>query len=66
LKHYLIKYRDNWADEMNVEGTAVLSEDEYLVFKKAAKTARDFYFSIGSNQDIHYEILMMWKVYILQ
>ena len=53
-----IKYQDNWADEMNVIGGAIMSEAEYANYILAAKTAFKkkpiIEFTVGSSEWIEY------------
>ncbi len=54
----LIKFSDNWADEMDIDGTAIKTEAEYEKYINAAKKAFEhedvIYFGVGSNEGIEY------------
>lgn len=53
-----IQFSDNWADEMDVEGGILMTQDEYNKFITAAKKAfineKSIDFVIGSNEWITY------------
>lgn len=55
-KFYLMKYSDNWADEMDVDGHTILTQEEYDQFTLAAANVKHMYFCIGTNEDIEYGI----------
>jgi hypothetical protein len=53
MKHYLLRYDDNWADEFDVEGFRIYDQEEYDDFKKRVKAAeypQQMYF--GTNEGI--------------
>lgn len=56
---FLVKYKDNWADEIDVEGCQVMTENEFHNYFNAAKKAFNecncINFYIGSNESIEYE-----------
>lgn len=55
MKYFLVTFDDNWADEMDIEGFAVATEDQLELFKRdlmAANYPTEIY--IGSNQSIGY------------
>lgn len=58
MSKMLIKYSDNWADEMGLEGLFVCSSDEWEAYKETVKKyfeSRDSYiYYVGSNEDIEY------------
>lgn len=60
-KHFILKYNDNWADEMDISGFAVMTEserDEYFaVFKKVFDTNEYYSFFVGTNEEIEYNTL---------
>ena len=53
-----VKYQDNWADEMDVIGGAIMSEEQYAKYISAAKTAFKKHsmieFVVGSNEWVEY------------
>ena len=57
--YYLVKYSDNWADEMDIDGFALLTEELYDEFismvNKICDLLRDgetFEYYIGTNKFI--------------
>lgn len=54
-----IYYSDNWADEMDISGSRVMSEKEYEEYIARAKYAFEVNgtvdFGIGSNESIEFE-----------
>jgi hypothetical protein len=54
-KFYLLKYSDNWADEMDIDGHAVLTSEEYNEFNSKVDELEYLWFSVGTNEDIEYE-----------
>lgn len=58
MKYYMLIWKSNWADEMDIEGYMILPEDKYKVFddnaKKIEKIHRGFSIGIGTNEDIDY------------
>ena len=57
MAYYLLKYEDNWADEMDVEGHVILTEKEYQAFQESLEDKDYFTFSVGSNEEIEYETI---------
>ena len=66
--NYLLKYRDNWADEFDVNGCVIISEDTYKDIYLKLENAVETYDTsnlntdymcvyIGSNENIEYESL---------
>lgn len=60
MKRYLVKYKDNWADEMDIVGGIIMTEAEYKDYMKVAEIAfreeGDFItFGVGSNEEITYD-----------
>lgn len=57
-KYYLLKYEENWADEMDIDGYKVLTEKEKIEFEKNVHKIQseeiEVNFCIGSNEDILY------------
>ena len=71
MKTYLIQYHDNWADEMDINGFAILSEKAWNFFLTALDAAGeeffdDFEIGVGSNESIPYankeRLLEVFKV----
>lgn len=54
-QQYLLKYSDNWADEIDIEGHCILSETELEEFLEAASKCECFEFYVGTNEEIEYE-----------
>lgn len=62
-KFFLVKYSDNWSDEMDVEGFRVFTEiekNEYFkafekIFKYNIKEYGSFEYGVGTNQQIEYK-----------
>lgn len=52
---YLVKYEDNWADEMDVSGHIILNERQLNTLKDAIKQINNFTFYVGTNEDIDYQ-----------
>jgi len=56
---YVIKYSDNWADEMDVCGWGLFSEEEKDNFLKVIdnyfEDACEYFLYVGTNQEIEYE-----------
>jgi hypothetical protein len=59
MKHYLLKFKGNWADEMNLDGYAVLDEVDFKKFERKIKEKfeidRGFSFYVGTNEYIEYQ-----------
>lgn len=53
--YYLIKYEDNYADEIEIDGHVVLMQEEYEAFTKAIENIKPFEFCIGTNENIDYQ-----------
>jgi hypothetical protein len=51
---YLVKYKDNWADEIDLDGHIVLEKDKFEMFDKIANTNPIFTMCIGTNEEIEY------------
>jgi hypothetical protein len=58
MKKYLVIYHDNWADEMDVEGFRLFTQDElddYVsLHVKYFETNSSWKFGVGSNEQIEY------------
>jgi hypothetical protein len=53
-KWYLVKYDDNWADEMDLSSHTVIDGETFEKFKKALDTNPSFTFYVGTNEEIEY------------
>lgn len=55
-KKILLKWEDNWADEMDVQGFHVITEKAWNAFKQLMETELKFPYNIGvgSSEDIDY------------
>jgi hypothetical protein len=57
----LIKYADNWSDEIDLEGHYVCTEEEWASYQLAIKKHFDeggvesLHYWIGTNEEIEYE-----------
>lgn len=55
MRHILVKYYSNWADEFDIQGFAIMNEEEYIQwvedFRKASDTEYQWYF--GTNEYIN-------------
>lgn len=58
MKNYLIKFVADWADEMDVHGICIMSEDELNKFKtywrKWFKENDSFSCYVGSNEELEF------------
>lgn len=56
---FLVQFSDNWADEMDVEGCMIMTDEEYEAYLAAARRAFEIRgevsFCIGSNESIEWE-----------
>lgn len=56
MRHILVKYCSNWADEFDIQGFAIMNIEEFgqwiIDFRKAADTDYKWYF--GTNEYINY------------
>lgn len=51
----LVKFEDNWADEMNVEGFNIFTKEEWETFKtKLENKQSEFQVCIGTNEELEY------------
>ncbi|MEC0031032.1 hypothetical protein P4L24_24630 [Bacillus cereus] len=55
MKLYLLKFDDNWADEMDLDGHMVLTEEQHEKFQERVKRAAPFTFYVGTNEEIEYD-----------
>lgn len=57
--HKLVKWNDNWADEMDLNGFKLMSNEEYDTYiggwKKAFEYKGSYTMCVGTNEDIEYE-----------
>jgi len=59
----LIRYYDNWADEMDLFGIAIIAEEKWdAICAKIKETfdAQMIRYSVGTNEDIEYEDYEQW------
>ena len=68
-KHYLLQFRDDYADEFDAYGSVIIDENQYKYFYSIVEQAissedysnldedytSDVYVGLGSNEDIEYE-----------
>jgi len=56
MKYYLFKYHDNWADEIDIDGYAIMNEKKKNKFEKSINHIKEnntgIYFYIGTNEEI--------------
>ncbi len=54
---HLIKYNDNWADEMDLDGFRLMERKEYKEFVKGIRAIKEFPLEIyfGTNQEVTFE-----------
>ena len=52
-KFHLLKFNDNWADEMDVDGFVIYDEDEYKAWLDKIPDHK-FSYGIGTNEEIEY------------
>ena len=59
MKTMLIKFSSNWADEMDVEGLFLVTQENWETFKDMAKAHFDkgntVTYGVGSNEDIDFD-----------
>lgn len=54
-KYIFVKYSDSWADEMDIEGYAVMTKAEYLeMIERVSKARFPCNHYIGTNEEIEY------------
>jgi hypothetical protein len=57
-KYFLVKYFDNWADEMDIAGYKLMTETEkkeyFNGFRKTIEEENSYVFFIGTNEGIEY------------
>lgn len=58
-KYFLVKFTDNWADEIDVDGFDTLTEEEVKEFKNRVTSYFDensepYIYSIGTNEELEY------------
>jgi hypothetical protein len=66
MSHILVKYHDNWADEMNLTGFAVMTVKDWKAIQEEVKTFFQkkkcgWTFGVGTNEDIEYENYADWR-----
>ena len=59
---YFVRYTDNWADEMTIEGFSIMDEKEYERYVVALNAiitdmecGQPFIYYVGSNEEIEYD-----------
>ena len=59
---YFVRYTDSWADEMTIEGFAIMDEKEYERYVVALNAiitdmecGQPFIYQVGSNEEIEYD-----------
>mgnify|MGYP003586915971 CR=1 FL=1 len=59
---YFVRYTDNWADEMTIEGFSIMDEKEYEHYVATVNAiiadiecGQSFIYYIGSNEEIEYD-----------
>lgn len=56
---FLVQFSDNWADEIDVEGCMIMTDEEYEAYLAAARRAfevrGEVSFCIGTNESIEWE-----------
>ena len=64
MRHILVKYCSNWADEFDIQGFAIMNDEEYIQwiedFRKASYTKYQWYF--GTNEYINCWDFEDWSV----
>jgi hypothetical protein len=50
----LLQWDTNWADEMDINGFAIMDKSEWEDYKKMLKNKERFYIYIGTNEEIDY------------
>ena len=64
MRHILVKYCSNWADEFDIQGFAIMNEEEYIQwvedFRRAKEKDYEWYF--GTNEYISYWDEEDWSV----
>lgn len=56
MKYILAKWSGNWADEMDLDGFRVFTQQEWDEYKTLALAKEDcFTFCVGTNEEIEYE-----------
>lgn len=65
MSDVLVSFEDNWADEMDICGWNIMTEedkDEYFSDFKKIFDERGYYnFSVGTNEDIEYDSFKDFK-----
>jgi hypothetical protein len=57
MKNLLVKYKGDWADELEVEGFWVTTKEEYEEWLIEIKNSFPYTYYIGTNEEIEYESL---------
>lgn len=63
--YYLITYRDNWADEMDIDGFSYMTSSEkeeyFSKFKEHFDQCGSYVFYLGTNEEIEYSDYKQFK-----
>lgn len=55
MSKVLVKWSDNWADEMDVEGFAIMDGSEWKEFQETARRVNSpISISVGTNEEVEY------------
>lgn len=64
-EHVLVKYRDNWADEMDIEGFRLMTIAEWEDVKQRAaayfKENTEYTYYIGTNEEVTFRGYNAWE-----
>lgn len=56
MSKVLVKWSDNWADEMDIEGFVIMTDSEWKEYKQGIKEKiKPFSIGIGTNEEIDYD-----------
>ena len=63
-EHILVKYRDNWADEMDLEGFRLMTISEWEDIKQRAeeyfKENSEYTYYVGTNEEVTFRNYNDW------
>jgi hypothetical protein len=52
----LVQWSSNWADEMDIEGFAIMNREDWNEYKAAVRKRKgSFSLGVGTNEDIEYD-----------
>jgi hypothetical protein len=57
MKNLLVKYKGDWADELEVEGFWITTKEKYEKWLIEIKNFFPYTYYIGTNEEIEYESL---------